>query len=361
MIVFKVFNKFNEITDLDKSFLELNFAKNQIYSKFKTDKNVLHLFYSGTFGMSKFNLTLDLTEYDKVFVDFSADDLILRYEDMQEFIKLIKANELYVISKNACEKQNWLYIDPLIYRITESTFELTNTTKVNDYFYLGGHARYHRLLFLDKLNKINQLNNISWSQRAVDESLIMLEIPYEFKDVYKDLEIHSLLPKRLDIDNHNDSEYHNNSTSDYILNSVGVKPNLEFYNNHISEIVSETTYYISINPVKGDSTLLNFSEKTFKPLSLGYPFISFCLPNSFAKIKEWGFELFDELFNYNFDSIVDDSKRLDSIVNQISDNNIADKYFDNFNAIYDKHIFNKNKFIEFKKEMLKKYEKSLLF
>ena len=360
MIEFKVFNKFNKIVDVDKSFLELNYAKDELYSKFNTSKKVLHLFYSGSFGMNEFDFELNLSEYDKVFVDFSADDLIFRYEDIQHFIKLIKANEIYVISKNAVEKNNWLYIDPLIYRITKMEFILNKDTIQNSYFYLGGHARYHRLLFLDKLYALNQLKNISWSQRAVDEALIMLEIPYEFKDIYKDLDIHALLPKRLDIDNHNDLEYHNNASSDYILNSVGVTPNLDFYKNHIAEIISETIYYLSINPVKNDENLLNFSEKTFKPLSLGYPFISFNLPNSFNKIKEWGFELFGELFDYRFDCIKNDLERLDSIVTQLHTNDIQQKYVDNFDMIYEKHLFNKNRFIEFKKEMLQKYEKSLL-
>jgi hypothetical protein len=358
MIDFKVFNKFNKITDLDKGLLELNFAKNALYSKFEINKKILHLFYSGTFGMNQFDFELDFTMYDKVFVDFSADDLMLRYEDIEHFIKLIKANEIYVISKNACEKDNWLYIDPLIYRITQLKFEI-DKNNVKDYFYLGGHARYHRLLFLDKLNLLNDLKNISWSQRAVDESLIFLEIPYEFKDTYKELKIHSLLPKMLDIDNHNDAEYHNNTSDDYILNSVGVTANLDFYKNHIAEIISETLYYFTINPVKSDINFLNFSEKTFKPLSLGYPFISFNLPKSFSKIKEWGFELFDELFDYTFDNEYNDEKRMDMIINQINQSNLSEKYLNNFESIYNKHVFNKNKFIEFKKEMLLKYEKSL--
>ena len=54
--------------------------------------------------MVEFDFELNLSEYDKVFVDFSADDLIFRYEDIQHFIKLIKANEIYVDQSSSTSK-----------------------------------------------------------------------------------------------------------------------------------------------------------------------------------------------------------------------------------------------------------------
>lgn len=365
MIEFKVFNKNNQIIELDDSYTELVFAKNQLYSKFHTDEKVLHLFYAGTYAINELDLELDFTEYDRVFVDFSAADFVLRFWDMNNFTRLLSFNNLTVISKNPIEKYedgiNWIYIDPLIFRIAMSDFNISNESKDNDYFYLGGHARYHRLLFLEKMYKLNGLSNLDWSQRGVDLKLVMEEIPYEFKDVYQSLDILKLLPKSLDISVQDDRIYHNNANgNDYIFNNVGVKPNLDFYTNHYAEIISESIYYHSINPAKFDLEFLNFSEKTFKPLSLGYPFISFCLPNSFAKIKEWGFELYDELFNYEFDSIIDDDVRMESIISQINSIDVKEKYNYNIDIIKNKHLHNKRQFVQFKTKMVAKYEKSLL-
>jgi hypothetical protein len=366
MIEFKVFDKNNQIVELTDSYTELMFAKNQLYSKYNTNEKVLHLFYAGTYAIDELDLELDFREYDRVFVDFSAADFVLRFWDMNNFTRLIKSNNLNVISKNAVEKNidgiNWIYIDPLIFRVSMFDFTISNDVKDNDYFYLGGHARYHRLLFLETMNSLNGLSNIDWSQRTVDETLFMEEIPYEFKEVYQSLNILKILPKCLDILNIQDNTiYHNNANgTEYILNNAGVKPNLEFYTKHYAEIISESIYYHSINPAKKDLEFLNFSEKTFKPLSLGYPFISFCLPNSFAKIKEWGFKLYDELFDYSFDTIIDDNERMSHIISQLNSNEIGEKYKTNIDIIMDKHIYNKRQFVQFKKEMLVKYEKSLL-
>lgn len=361
MIEFKVFDKSNQIVELDESYVELNFAKDYLYSKFNTDTKVLHLFYAGTYAIDKLVLSLDFTQYDKVFVDFSAADFVLRFWDMNNFLRWITAKELYVISKNAIEKDNFIYIDPLIYRISEMEFDISNTKKDNDYFYLGGHARYHRLSFLEKMDKLNGLANIDWSQRAVDSKLLMEEIPYEFKDSYQTLDIHSKLPKMLDYNIQDDTIYHNKGNGiDYIFNNAGVKPNLDFYYNHFAEIISESIFYHSINPAKKDLEFLNFSEKTFKPLSLGYPFISFCLPNSFDKIRQWGFELYYELFDYGFDTIIDDDIRMECIISQLNSNDIMGKYKSNIDIIKEKQMYNKRQFAQFKTEMLNKYEKSLL-
>lgn len=361
MIEFKVFNKNNEIVDLDESYVELNFAKDYLYSKFNTDKKVLHLFYCGTYAIDKLILSLDFSNYDTVFIDFSAADFVLRFWDMNNFVRWVNDNDVYVISKNAIEKDNYIYIDPLIFRISEMEFNISDGKKDNDYFYLGGHARYHRLAFLEKMNNLNGLVNIDWSQRAVDSKLLMEEIPYEFKDTYHLLNIHSKLPKMLDYNIQDDTIYHNKGNgTDYIFNNAGVRPNLDFYEKHYAEIISESIFYHSINPAKKDLEFLNFSEKTFKPLSLGYPFISFCLPNSFKKIHQWGFLLYDELFDYGFDTIIDDDIRLEYIVSQLNSNDIAEKYKSNIDIIKEKQMYNKRQFAQFKTEMLSKYEKSLL-
>ena len=363
MIEFKILSKDNSIqnlSDINES-LEIKFALNNLYSKFETNKKVLHLFYMSDWDLDKSPILYDLSEYDLVFVDFSASDYLLRYFDIDKLLNCIKAKEVICITKNPIERKDSLYIDPLMFRIADLNFEYSFENKTNDYFYFGGHGRYHRLKFLSILKDLNSLNRISWSQRAVsDEDHFRDIIPYEYKDTYKELSIHTDLPKILDIPIVNNDEYHAHFNDNWITENAGVKPNLEFPITHFAEIISESVFYYSINPTKADNTFLNFSEKTFKPLSLGIPFIGLMLPNSFNKMKEYGFKLFDEIFDYSFDSIIDDDTRMESIVKQIANNNISEKILNNKESILEKHNYNKNRFKEFKKEMLLKYEKSLL-
>jgi hypothetical protein len=360
MINFKVLDKQNNIVDITNEHIEIKYAIDNLYSKFQTEKNVLHLFFAAGYDFS-FESNYDLTSYDKVFLDFSGADYIFRYFDMDKLLSKIEAKQLYIISKNPIELNNGLYIDPLLFRIAELDFTYSFDGDKNDYFYFGGHARYHRLKFLSLLKELGLLNKLSWSQRAVSDSDHFRDIiPYEFKDSYKRLSIHTDLPKMLDIQIMDNTEYHGTKNENWITDNAGVKPNLEFQLTHWAEIISETIYYFGINPTKSDDSFLYFSEKTFKPLSLGYPFIGLLLPNSFKKIKEFGFKLFDEIFDYTFDSIVNDDDRMKAIVNQIQSVDIRKKIIDNKESILEKHIFNRNRFKEFKKETIAKYEKSLL-
>jgi hypothetical protein len=307
--------------------------------------------------------TYDLTKYDKVFLDFSgADDFWLRYQDIDIVKSKIKANEIIVISKNSVEKPGYIYNDPLMYRIKVLDFEIQNTPKDNTFFFLGGHARYHRLLFLNKLLEKSKLNDIVWSMRRIeyeDSNMYRSCIPLEYIDTHKDLEILNYLPKSLDFDIHNQAQYHNMGNA-AIFDNPGYVANLDFYNNSYVELVGETVFEFAINPTKGDTEFTIMSEKIFKPLVFGFPFIALALPKTFSKLKEWGFEMFDELIDYSFDDEYDDVKRMDMIVQQVCENNIKENFEKHFETIKEKHLHNRKMFLKLKEKLMKNYEESLL-
>ena len=217
-------------------------------------------------------------------------------------------------------------------------------------------------LLKNKLLKLNALNDILWSLRNVeleDPTMIRNCIPLEYVNEYKKLEINKLLPKSLDFDIHDKYAYHNVGNA-AIFDNPGYVANLDFYSNTYVEIVTETLFEFAINPVKKDKNFIIFSEKLFKPIAFGFPFIALVLPKSFAKLKEWGFELFDELIDYSFDNEYDDEKRMNMIVEQICNNNIKENFEKHFETIKEKHLHNKKMFLDFKKNLLRKYEESLL-
>ena len=61
----------------------------------------------------------------------------------------------------------------------------------------------------------------------------------------------------------------------------------------------------------------HFSEKSFKALYYKKPFISLAGPYWYETFKKYGFELYDELFDYGFDIDEDENTRLDDILLQI--------------------------------------------
>lgn len=54
---------------------------------------------------------------------------------------------------------------------------------------------------------------------------------------------------------------------------------------------------------------ISFSEKVFKSILSGVPFLVFSGVGFHKKLKEYGFELYDEIFDYSFDNIKSESTR----------------------------------------------------
>ena len=361
MIVFKELNKYDEVIDVQEGSLAIKNAVVQ-YGIYNSNKHILHLFYNGGYNFKSIS-NINLMEYDRVILDFSgADDFLLRFYDIDNLKSKIQAKQIYVISKNIFEKPGYMYNDPIMHRIRILDFDFLNIQKSNPYFFLGGHARWHRLLFLNKLLNLNQLEKLNWSCRRVEEetpSMLRSCIPLEYVNIYKDLQIHKLLPKSLDFDIHDQASYHNWGDAS-IFDNPGYVANLDFYYNSYAEIISESVFEFGINPAKKDKEYFIVSEKTFKPMALGFPFVGLLLPKTFAKFKEWGFELFDEMLDYSFDNEYDDEKRMNMIIEQISNNDIKGKFHSNFDKIYEKHVHNRKMFIELKKRLMQNYEKIIL-
>ena len=65
----------------------------------------------------------------------------------------------------------------------------------------------------------------------------------------------------------------------------------------------------------------HFSEKTYKPIFYKKPFITIAGPYYYKTLSDYGFELYDEIFNYDFDSEENYEKRIDNILMQIKELN----------------------------------------
>lgn len=111
---------------------------------------------------------------------------------------------------------------------------------------------------------------------------------------------------------------------------------LEYFNSFV-QLVSETS-----------ANARWVTEKTITPLMLGKPFIVAGAPHLHRMLKEWGIELYDEIFDYSFDYIIDTEKRYDELLKNldtISGYSLSDyKIF--YNKIKDKIEYNKKRIFE---------------
>jgi len=66
-----------------------------------------------------------------------------------------------------------------------------------------------------------------------------------------------------------------------------------------------------------DDGLLFFSEKVWKPLIVGHPFMLIGPKNGLAKLKEWGFKTFDRWFDESYDTAPTLKEKLTIITNNL--------------------------------------------
>lgn len=84
-----------------------------------------------------------------------------------------------------------------------------------------------------------------------------------------------------------------------------------------------------------------FSEKVFKPILSGIPFLVFGGIGYHSKLKEYGFELYDEIFDYAFDMVEHEEERSFLICNNFL--KLRNKnYQEIVNSVYDKVERNRN-------------------
>ncbi len=115
--------------------------------------------------------------------------------------------------------------------------------------------------------------------------------------------------------------------NDFQLNWVHTANNKNTINAHISNSV----LFQIINETSIDRNSIFFSEKTANSIAAFQPFIIYGNRHINQTMKKYGFELYDEIFDYSFDSIEDPFKRYAAIIDMIVPivTSLSKKSFDN--------------------------------
>lgn len=115
-----------------------------------------------------------------------------------------------------------------------------------------------------------------------------------------------------------------------IPNDIYSLGNIDIWNKSFLNVVVETTQDIK-------RSNLFFSEKTFKPIIGMRPFISYGHPKSSEKLKEMGFETFDDDFCYvATDDYSENAKRIKKVIDNLNDLDLL------YQKLYPKILHNKN-------------------
>jgi hypothetical protein len=179
----------------------------------------------------------------------------------------------------------------------QALFQFILQFKLLDKFYFSYHCN-------DRFNigtkpvydQINKVIGTTWYNDQIDLESAFNMLP---------------ITAELDYFNHNDW-------------SVG---NPIYYNSSFSSFLSET--YIGI----GENYNVFFTEKIFKPLAFGHPFLVFSSAGALSKLKELGFETYSTIFDESYDDIVDPQQRFDFLLKQIL--HICNIPLDELQGMYD--------------------------
>jgi len=83
----------------------------------------------------------------------------------------------------------------------------------------------------------------------------------------------------------------------------------DFYNNSFASVVNETYINQNWDPF--------FTEKIFKPLAYGHPFLVFSSAGALRLLRDLGFETFGDVFDESYDDIESPQRRFEHILRQV--------------------------------------------
>lgn len=112
-------------------------------------------------------------------------------------------------------------------------------------------------------------------------------------------------------------------TEDLVTNKAALEPsNLYLYENSLVSLVTETYFFQNVytkryKHVFRDEDSRFLSEKIFKPIIFGHPFIYVAPPNSLELIRSLGYKTFHPYIDESYDLEVNDLARLKKIIREI--------------------------------------------
>ena len=170
---------------------------------------------------------------------------------------------------------------------------------------LNKRPKEHRYILMDKLSKFNLLQN-----NAVTYREHYFSARYKLKNWTETL---------LFLDQENEH---------FVQEKIPKE-----YHYSFMQVVSET-----------DDDVFFLTEKTAVPIFLYKPFLVASNQHYHKTLKEFGFELYDEIFDYSFDNIQNTEERFEALLSNVTKYNSCskkelNKYYD---LVRDKLIYNRN-------------------
>jgi hypothetical protein len=234
-----------------------------------------------------------------------GSETILRHIEGLGIVDLVRQGKILLIVGGYIQEDiPSLYHENFLPKILDYTENLQaiaeyeqawSTERPYKFLFLNGRARAHRRQLLHRLEPV--LDQAIWTNldNTHGEPIRLLDPKYEF-DFYKNntaIEDAGFVKYKL----------FNNDWGEIYLNS---KPYTDSYFSLVTETVFDYPYSFR-------------TEKIWKPIAIGHPFIIVSNQGYYRDLHQLGFQTFDNLIDESFDQISNNTDRLERIAQVVED------------------------------------------
>jgi hypothetical protein len=182
--------------------------------------------------------------------------------------------------------------------------------KPYQFLFLNGRTRPHRKYMIEKLRFAGVLYQALWTN--LDTTPVYQPIYSEFLNTPTELK---LLPPQYEV-NQFQSGIKSHYTNSFVKH--------ELFNNHWGEIYIRAEPYIDTYFSLISETVFEYpyslrSEKIYKPIAMGHPFIAIANRGFYRDLRNAGFQTYHSLIDESFDMIDHNQDRLDRIAQVVAD------------------------------------------
>jgi len=255
---------------------------------------------------------------------------------------LIQAGQVLLISGGDMHPR-WTHIQhefflPKIYYcehnqriIAQSDSIFTKHNKPYKFLFLNGRGRSHRKYLLEQFRLTGLLDHSLWSsldqgtglaQRAnsgthfdIEYDLVNIQLIHHDQNLITIPRPVQYLPFKYEVDRYREHVGH-------VVDNSFVKTNL--FNNEWGELYLNLDSYVDTYFSLVTETVFTYpysfrTEKIWKPIAIGHPWIAVANPGFYRDIRNLGFKTFDGIIDESFDSIASSQTRIERIAQVVED------------------------------------------
>lgn len=191
--------------------------------------------------------------------------------------------------------------------------------KEKRFLYYNSRFRLKRVFLFKELRKRNVLSNCLYTHRwngsdTATKDWIKNSLTYDYNFTVTDNDIEEIL---FEAKNKQGPESFNN---DFHVGDQRKLITNHFHRTHMS-IISETL---------SDSESMFITERTYRCLSIGHPFLVFGNPFLLKKLKSYGYKTFEPVFDESYDEETNAQRRLIMVANEVQRlNQLSNSEFEN--------------------------------